>query len=477
MAQKNPAGKNTAVKISLQGISLLVVVLIAMYSLKYAVVEQIAASRSDYLDLTAGLQTNPDILAELARRDYLTGDLKKARKLYLRAIDNFVLHVPSWLGLAEVSLDQGKREEAVAALKMLDSLQVDNLDPLWRKATLAKVLDQEKILLSTLKVLMEKDLAHRNRVFDIAGNYWQDPQTLISNFSAICYPDILNLYIRNNRPADVQTVWREYAKSGQVTPESTIAYTAFLMKNNAFDLAAEVWRKWSIYRNSLLYNGNFEEAIQNSPFCWQTSGTDGVSLHYGDFGGGLSIAFDGTENAAFMLSQVVPLYPGEHVFRGSFETTGLTSQERPYWLISGYNCKGLYIKDDMLPPSAYRTGFAIPFTVPNRCKAVKIDLIRNRANPYDSLISGNVTLKNLSITRESPIPEGNMPQRKSLVNPAGSTPINLRPGPEGITKVAGVTEQVTGSTSNPNSLKNKIVGPNLSPGKTRIFINKLIVRP
>ncbi len=476
MVHAAQTGTNKSIgRIILQGISILVVVLIALFSLKFAVVEQLAQSKSDYLDMSSEFQTDPDILVELARREHITGDLDKAHLLYLRALDSFVLHAPSWLGLAEVLYDLGKKDQAAAALQALDNLQLDNIDLIWNKAQLAHTLHREKILLKALTWLAENDRLHRKKVFNFAGESWDDPLFLLSNFKTSHYPDILQHYIRTNQAKKAQTVWHEFDKSGFKSPETTIAYVSLLLKNKEFDLAVAAWETTFQENGSLLHNGNFENPLLNSAFGWQASETKGVSFQHEDFGGGLTISFDGTENVAFMLSQIVPLYPGEHIFRGFFETTDLTSQQRPYWLISGYNCQGLHIEDSMLPPSGYTTEFAIAFAVPDSCTSVKIDLIRNRANTYDSLISGSLTLKKLGIERISPLPPEHAKSEKTLVKPVIS-PVQ-EPTTEFIAK-SEVEKAPVANTElfeqNANNKEPDTTEEVLKP--TTIKINSLIIR-
>lgn len=393
----------SAAQIIPQGISFLLILFISLWCLKDAAIKQLEFSRSDYLDITSNWLTNPDVLADMAEREYLTGDPLKARALYIRALDSFVLHFPSWLGLAEVLNDQKKTAQASAVLQTLENFSVEKPAYLWRLTHLARKLNQDKILLSALKALLVKDAKQEDKIFNIAGSYFQEPQYLIRNFNSRYYPQILDYYIRENRPEAVRKVWAAMEKNSILPSRSVIAYTAFLLRTNDFDRAAKIWSKTFQKDGKFLYNGDFEKPIIDTSFGWQATDTKSVSLHYDEIGG-LTIQFAGTENTAYMLSQIVPLYPGDHIFRGYFETTALTSGERPYFQISGYNCQDLYIQDTMLPPSEYKTEFAIPFHLPDFCRAAKIDLIRKKANPSDSLISGSVTLTDLQINRLSPIP-------------------------------------------------------------------------
>ena len=479
------------VQVVLKGLFIIGVLLLTLFGLKYSVIEQLAASESVYLDATSALQVNPEVLARMAHREQVSGNLEKALILYQQSLKNFVLHAPSWLGMAEVFFDQGKKNQAVTALKTLDNLKLHDVDLLWRKAKIAQKIGRKDILLSTLVQLAENDKINNRKIFDLAGETWDDPHFLLKNFKPSYYPDILLFYIRKNKVDNAKTVWQATTAAGSAKTETAVAYVAFLLENNEFDPAINVWRKTFQTDGHLLYNGNFKNHILDSDFGWRSSDTNTVSLQYNDILGGLTIRFAGTENEAYMLSQVVPLYPGKHIFRGTFETTNLTSEQRPYWLITGYNCKGLYLRDKMLPPSEYETEFAIPFAVPASCKAVKISLIRNRANDYDSLISGSVTLKKLKISRLSPPPE--IPE-EAEVQPVRTAPL-IEPSqepetaPDEIQKTVKPQEVPYGKSKTENRVakkteitakvihKKELPGTQETEKPTTIHINRIIIRP
>ena len=450
--------KNKIEKIVLPGIIIPIIILLAIFAFKAAIVNQFASSNSIYLDITSRFQTNPDILAELARQEQMNGNLKKAHQLYVRALDSFVLHAPSWLGVAEVLMDMGKRKEALAALQELDTFNLDNGKLLWRKAHLARELHEDAILLATLKQLIQTGQESKNRIFNLAGEYWNDPHFLLNNFTSSLYPDILQFFIRKKQMAPTRTVWNAIKENGVGNTDTSVDYVSFLLENNEFDLAAAEWRDAFQQNDSLLYNGNFANPILNKAFGWHVSQTKGATLQNEPQGGGLIILFAGTGNSTFNLFQVVPMKPGEYVFRGFFETTDLTSEQRPFWQISGYNCQGLYIKDVMLPASEFTTEFALPFTVPDSCEAVKIGLMRKKANDYDVLFAGSLTLTDLEINRLSPASAKQVPTGKKEVKQEVQPLVN---------QVSEMTER---ENTEGQSKKNRMKS-------TNIFIHKLIVRP
>ncbi len=401
--QSEPSSK--AGKFILQFGLILLVFVLGLYHLKSAIVAQVAVTRGAYLEVLLQFQTDPDVLSDLARHEHnLNRNNDKALLFYKRAINSFVLHAPSWLGLTELLYDLDRKKQAAATLKVAHTIPVNTIEHVWSKAELAHELNEGQILLSSLSWLADNDEFQRTRIFNLVNKTWDDPFFLMKNFNITHYPNLLQMYIRSNQLLKAQAVWRNIEENDINYPKVTTNYVNYLLSQNEFDLAVDVWAYTFRRDGSLLYNGNFDGPILNAGFGWRMSESDSTTLEQADLDKGLTVVFDGTENVALRLAQTIPIYPGEHVFKGTFETDSLTSEQLPFWKITGYNCAGLYIEDLMVPPSEHTTEFEIPFNVPQGCKAIQIALVRNRASDYDSIISGSITVDNLDIIRISPPP-------------------------------------------------------------------------
>lgn len=462
-------------KVLLQSISLFVVLVIALISIKFTIVEQRAVSKNFPFEIPLFFENNPDILAQLAEKEYQAGNLNSAEEIYLKALSNFSLHPTSLIGLAQVYTNQGKEKQAIEILKALSNLQIEDVKLVWKKAELAQELRQEKILITNLLWLVKHAETDKNKIYKIASLYWDNPLTLLKHFPQKHYQDILQFYIRNNLLEKAQIVWYKIDRLGIQNKATTISFVTFLLENNELELAAAAWRKMFPQNGSLLHNGNFSEPLLNTAFGWQASNSEGVKFMQKEPDEGLTISFDGTQNVQLTLSQIVPLNPGEHIFQGSFETSQLTSKERPYWVVTGYNCDGLSIQDAMLPASEEKTPFAIPFVVPANCKAVKLNLIRNKSNEYNPLIAGNVILQELSINRLSPELEKQKQQLRLTEKPGNKAEAlnGDKEGPVASSKnfqAKGLVDNSTRPVKSQGSQETVIQ-------KTNINIKKLEIKP
>lgn len=390
--RKNPR------KTLLRGSAVLLLFLAGFAHLRAAFLAQLAMNNGAYLAAFSQSLTDPDALASLARKEHLAnGNLSKALALYQRSLANFVLHVPSWLGIAELFNDLGQKDKAVAALRTVNSFAANSGETAWSKALLAHELDQGDILADSLSWLATHLPNKFPEILALADLRWQDTATLMHHFDTTQYTNLLDHYIRLKDSEKTGIVWQGMAEAGLLTREIALKYVNYLLLGDEIEQAAAIWRKHCQKDDQLLYNGSFQEAFIDSGFAWQITRAKGTAWEQLSGRGGLKITFDGTENAFFRLSQLVPLAPGHYLLKGSEQSKGLTTDQRPFWSIAGYKCEGLAVKNSMLPPTSDHQEFVLPFSVPDSCQAVQISLQRNTSYFFDNKISGTITLERLGI--------------------------------------------------------------------------------
>jgi hypothetical protein len=382
----------------LRGGVFFLLLLACLFHIKAAFLAQLATNSSDNALYFSSELTDPNALAGLARKAHLAdADLPGALSLYTRSLANFVLHIPSWLGIVELYNDMGEKDKAVAALQFVHSFAADNEKTAWTKAILAHELDQTEILTGNLVWLAEKFPAKRRQVYALADQQWPDPNWLLERFAPSLYPDILEYYININEAGKAETTWGRMAIAGTGDPKIALRYLNYLLGQEKVPEAAAIWQEYYRQEGSLLYNRELREPFIGSGFGWRISRADGVSWRPAGEDGGLRIQFDGSANVLFSLAQIVPLAPGRYVFSGTIACQDLTTDQRPYWTITGYKCEGLSVRGEMIPPSGPPDTFSLGFTVPEECHAVQIALRRNKSHYFDNQISGKLTLNGLEL--------------------------------------------------------------------------------
>ncbi len=384
----------------LQSVFIILVAFAGFWNLQASFIAQLEMNRGANMANFSHSMTDPDALAILARKEHLgNANLPTAFSLYQSGLENFILHVPSWLGIAEIYNDQSKKLMGVKALEFIHEYARNSQELAWSKTLLADTLGQEKIMTETLVWLAQNHTGKRRDVFNLAALTWTEPETVMGKFGPDHYMDILEVYIRNNTIGKTWTVWKQMEKDGRNSPENAIRYVNYLLQQNEYQLAKLVWKSSVNTEDQLLFNGSFEQPITGSGLGWRISKPKGVSSRRGDYGSGLEISFDGTENVALRLAQTVPIEPGQYYLTGTYETDSLTTDQRPYWSINGVQCSGLNATGEMVPASVQQTEFIVRFTVPEQCEAIQVSLLRKTSYHFDNKISGGILVNNLRIER------------------------------------------------------------------------------
>lgn len=354
-------GDQAGKKITRAGL-LVLLLLLGLAHLQTAFLAQLAMNRGPQMARFSHSLTNPDGLAVLAGKEHLSqGNLNGALRLYQRSLAHFVLHVPSWLGVVELFIDLDRESRAVSALRFVDDFAANRADIAWTKAILAHELDLEDVLAANLVWLADNHPGKTAEIFSLAELRWPDPEVLMGYFSPALYGDLLRYYMKTRSPDKAEAVWREIEQASMVTGETALAYVNFLLQEEKIEQAGHIWNNHYQPDDSLLFNPGLKQPFTGSGFAWQISGTRGVSWQPASDNGGLRIGFDGKENAAFQLRQIVPLAPGPYVFSGYLTTRDLTTDQLPYWSISGYKCQASTVTAAM-PPATMN------FSCPSRCR-------------------------------------------------------------------------------------------------------------
>lgn len=406
---------------------LLLLALLGMAHLKAAFLAQLAMNRGPQMAHFSGSLTQADALAVLAEKEHLAdGSLDRALRLYQRGLAYFVLHVPSWLGLADLYNDLDRRDLAVSALRFVEGFAANTRESAWTKALLAHELDQEDILAANLAWLAANHPRRTAEVLSLAELRWPDPAEIMRRFGPALYGDLLRRFMQGNAPDKAGTVWREMERAGTITTDTALAYVNFLLGQDDIGAAARVWNGRFRRDDSLLYNPELRLPLAGSGFGWRISGGPGVSWQPASEKGGLRISFDGTANVSFQLRQIVPLPPGSYLFRGYMSTADLTTDQLPYWSISGYKCPAPTVTGAMPPPTAGRHEFFLPFDVPESCPAVQVTLRRNASYFFDNRIAGTFIVEELAIDPQGGSGGGPRGGTAELMPPAsGQTGINI----------------------------------------------------
>ena len=398
LRSRSPGIKLSFCAVVVRILLVLLLLTVALLHLRSAFLAQMALNKNENMAAFESLLKDPDALVMLARAEHLNNAaLDKAGKLYKKGLQNFILHVPSWLGLTELFNDSGEVEKAKATLQFAYGFSPKRDDIVWMMAVLADQLNNEQILTESLLWLAANRTGNRQEVFALADLRWPEPEDLLRRFKPESYPDILKYYLRCSESVKAGIVWREMEEKGLVNQEIAHDYINYLIQQNSVAQAGKIWRTYWPAGNSLLFNPAFQEPFIAVPFDWRLTGAEGFSLQGLKTPQGAEVNFDGTRNLQFRLEQVVPLPPGSYRLSGIVETKNLTTDQRPYWIVRSYACDELQVKNTMVPPNSTNSAFAVDFTLPPSCSAVRLILQRDQSFFFDNKIAGMIRLSGLTL--------------------------------------------------------------------------------
>jgi hypothetical protein len=390
-------GKKAAARAA-QAVLAVLLLLAALFHLRAGFLAQLAMTGSPQAAGFSSCLAQPDALARMARKEHLTmGRLEEASRMYRRGLENLVLHVPSWLGLIEIYNDLGRNDRAAAALRFVDDFAAKRESTAWSMALLAHQLDLEDILVRNLEWLAASQPRKLAEILPLAELRWQEPAEIMRRFDPVHYPGILHYYTRQKNPAGAAAAWTATRETVNIPADTVLAYVNFLLQQGEVAEAAAIWKNNYLEGEGLLFNPALREPFLGSGFAWRVSRPESVTLQPLAGEEGMQIIFDGTENAAFQLRQIVPLAPGDYVFRGWISARDLTTDQHPFWTVSGYRCDGLNVTGPMLPSTTEPREFTLPFSVPDSCRAVLITLRRNTSYFFDNKIAGTVEVSGLQL--------------------------------------------------------------------------------
>ncbi len=349
---------------------------------------------------------SPYLLTWQAKRFHLIeGETVQAERLFKRALVSNPLFIPAWLGLAELRNDQGRKPESQAILDSVDQLSTDISRWRWEKALLAYQLGRLDILSRDLAYVIDKiPGSSRQSALKMAFSIWADPQELLDKMGRQNVLQLFNYACRTQQIDHALVFWPYIEKLGVDTNKNEVfAFLDTLNGHGEIAKAAQIWKKY--FNNaSLLHNGNFREEPINTAFGWRVQKPQGSTWRIERMAGkepfqAMRLHFSGTENIAFShLAQIVPLESAKkYRLTGKVKTEKLTTDQRPYLEVVGYQCTIPRAQTAIMAASQPWTSFSLEFNVSEDCQAVELRLRREPSNHLDNLLAGDLWLRDLEI--------------------------------------------------------------------------------
>ncbi len=354
------------------------------------------------LEAAARLKALPDVQNRVAFQQWFENRPKAAMRLFKQALSGNFLLVDAWLKLGEIEAARGNKEQAIAILRFTKHLSPGVLRWQWQQAMLALELNLRDLFHRFINVLIASPRYRQNALFVLDQEYQGNAERVTDVLVAENLPVYLAWLMQGRRVEDTLVVWDKMTAFQKKDPKMHLRYVDFLLHNHRVARAKAAWGK------SGLTHPGFEKEITHGGFDWRfynpkdqrwhfkrTFNSDPNRLYVAQ------ITFFGKKNIDFHhLYQIFPVEPGaSYTLAFEWRSQGLSTDQRPFMEVFGYDCKGLYAKSGMVPKDTDWQTVEIAFTVPAGCEAAQVRLRRLPSKRFDSKIEGRLWLDNFHLNK------------------------------------------------------------------------------
>lgn len=362
-----------------------------------------------YIELSSSFNSsNAEASYRLARiyQLLMIGDEYQVQDLYINSLRHNPLHSASWLGLTEMYLESGEEDKARITLRRALKLIPSSIGLLWESSLLAVSLGDLDLALNKLRVVAQADPQRRKRVFDLCGQIVSDPNLILKRVvTDEILGDYLKYLISMDKQSETYPVWERLEASGKTTPESTLPYVDYLLGKGDSENAKAVWTVlYPGHRNNfLVWNGSFEMDSVGRGLDWRIGKPEGADIDF-DYGNktrgdrSVKIMFSGKNNVDFHhVSQTVPVDPdSKYLLTSDISTRDITTRDGVRWQVY---CNGINEISETYTGTIDWTTTRVSFVTPHDCNVIRIGLIRSKSRRLDNLISGEVWIDNVNLSK------------------------------------------------------------------------------
>ncbi len=351
---------------------------------------------------------NAPVLTYAAEEAYLfEANLQSAEKKLIQALKNNSFYVPAWLTLASVTNDKGEKKQANAILDYADSLTAELLKWRWDKVLVAYELGRNELLPDELRFIIERIPGKtRNSALELAYRIFPEPEELTAQLGDENLLYLFHHALRKKKISFALYFLNELEKKQEeLTEKDKLWLLNTLISNREFTSAALYWQKWFDKRN-IVYNGSFIRPFLRTAFGWRIGRDKDFVQRFipeeaqDDIAREVQFRFKGWKNLNFNhFYQIIPVQQGvRYQFSASMKSEKLTTDQRPFFQISGYGCSMKPVNFQMVEPTQDWTRDIENFEVPCGCSAILLRLRRQSSRQIDNKMSGKLWIKNISIT-------------------------------------------------------------------------------
>lgn len=375
--------------------------IISVWLIRYGILHRVAASQNYEFEKSEAelFKRFADVSYDFGLHAWYSNIPDMAADYFRRALLTNRLQMDAWIKLAETELARGNPDQAAQILIFSHHLTKEVVKWKWQQILVARELNLEDVFIDNINFMISHR-QYRDEALYLLDNYLNsDTCKVLKVLELQNVPDYLYWLMKWRRTEDSIHAWEELFPLKMVDDRLYKRYVNFLISQKEIQRAAAT-RKQHTGEEGIT-NPGFESPISNQAFGWRVRPEQYLDIQRvksekmeGSYS--LQVMFSGRENINLLhLSQFVPVLPGKsHIVSFWWRSNNLTTDQRPFIEIIGYDCRKSYWKSEMVPPSTDWQQQIIFFTLPEDCNAVRIRLRRNKSHRFDNKINGVLWLDN-----------------------------------------------------------------------------------
>lgn len=339
---------------------------------------------------------------------YVNYDFKVPRgqiyNLYRKALELNPLNYSYWYYMAEFLSTEGKRDEALFALKQATELAPGVVALRWKAGMLASRLGDEKSLLDNLWPVIAFDPGRRKKAFIVLWQSLRNGDKIAEIIPDISLPEYLNFLIETRRIPEAEKVVGKFAYIDEIPKHIFLRYVSMLVNNNMIESAKKAWiSKFGKWEG--VWNGDFEKGLLNAGFDWTFNEVKGSKITMENDaarkGNSIMIEFDGSNNVDFYhFRQNIPVKANtRYELTAYMKSQDLTTGSGLFWEVFCPLSKELKANSEQVLGTTVWHPVTVRFETPIDCDFVRIVLRRVKSNSIYAKISGTVWIDDVRLKK------------------------------------------------------------------------------
>ena len=209
---------------------------------------------------------------------------------------------------------------------------------------------------------------------------------------------------------DLQEFWQWLTAHALTDDKLAGEYVDFLLKNQKYEEALQVWtgqlgkRAGNYPAGNGLYNADFETETTGTTLDWRIRQVGGVEVKRDSTvarqgGWSLRTHFDGKENVAYSdIAERVVVSPGAYRFEAWVRTEEIATDQGIGWRIfDAESTSRLNLDFENRVGTAEWTKLEKNFVVPSQTRLLEVQVVRRRSLKFDNKISGTAWIDAVSL--------------------------------------------------------------------------------